>query len=658
MYSNNKICMRICKGLVVLYMAASSPGYAINFEDVSSQAGMLFPEESWGSAWGDFDGDLYPDLWSSNHRGTPTLYRNNKNGTFTNIINQVFSGNPDTDAHGSAWADFDRDGDQDLLEQVGGSNAANPNNLNQFYIQGNGVLSEQADARGVQYGEHRGRSVLWFDYDSDGQLDLSLTGFTDSSLADPSAVFRNESGNFVEKNTQTGFDCPLRSNFSTLADVSGDGRLDLICHGFTFPQKVYDISTVPFTDITSTFPKTSLVFDSVFADFNGDLQIDLLSARIPGNRSNAVQVSDFVVQSRLVGQNGSERGFSFNAAGNLDIDITSPTLTAQTVYIGASGLHPVPTGGVTHVELTLSSSNPDHIGIFPHDTGDRGLYIGYNTATSSWDLTIVGPEAIWSSFESENEISNLTLVGFQPTVGNPLRLYGSSPSGYVNDSVKAGFTESTYCVSITAGDFDNDMDVDAYLVCEQSPVNLPNRLYENIGDTNDDGVPEFVLVPNAGGASGSTIGMGKNVAMADYDLDGFLDLYVTNGHSGGSVPNGPDQLFRNTGNSNNWIEIDLIGVQSNIHGIGARIIATTADGTKQLREQAGGSHTYTQNHQRIHFGLAGHNKVDIQITWPSGLIETFRGLSANSLHQLREGDALPKSDSKSIVSSILLLLLD
>ena len=70
--------------------------------------------------------------------------------------------------------------------------------------------------------------------------------------------------------------------------------------------------------------------------------------------------------------------------------------------------------------------------------------------------------------------------------------------------------------------FDNDMDVDAYVVASASD-NLPNILYENQGDGT------FVAVPDAGGAAGTTLGRGDSVVTADYDGDGFIDLFVTNG---------------------------------------------------------------------------------------------------------------------------------
>ena len=99
--------------------------------------------ESWGNAWGDFDGDGYLDLWATNHKHKPSLYRNNRDGTFTDIIDQVWNAYAFADTHGVAWADFDNDGDQDLIVLCGaggGVNRLNSKHFNHFYVNENGRL--------------------------------------------------------------------------------------------------------------------------------------------------------------------------------------------------------------------------------------------------------------------------------------------------------------------------------------------------------------------------------------------------------------------------------------------------------------------------------------------------------------------------------------
>ena len=126
--------------------------------------------ETWGASWEDYDGDRYPDLWLNKHQYTPAgLYQNNGNGVFSNVIGSAVinsaAHDPD-DTHGAAWADFDNDGDEDLIEVCGagaGSGATAPviNNewRNNLWVNDQGVLSEHAQAYGIDYPRARSRML-------------------------------------------------------------------------------------------------------------------------------------------------------------------------------------------------------------------------------------------------------------------------------------------------------------------------------------------------------------------------------------------------------------------------------------------------------------------------------------------------------------------
>jgi hypothetical protein len=71
-----------------------------------------------------------------------------------------------------------------------------------------------------------------------------------------------------------------------------------------------------------------------------------------------------------------------------------------------------------------------------------------------------------------------------------------------------------------------------------------------------------------------TTSLHKTAAWGDYNNDGFLDLILKDGigteNLGGIGPTGLHRLFKNHGNSNHFIKVNLVGVQSNRRGIGAR----------------------------------------------------------------------------------------
>jgi hypothetical protein len=113
-------------------------------------------------------------------------------------------------------------------------------------------------------------------------------------------------------------------------------------------------------------------------------------------------------------------------------------------------------------------------------------------------------------------------------------------------------------------------------------------------------------------------GTSESVVAADYDLDGFLDLLVTNGNNMRPLYiGGPKQLFHNRGNANHWIELDLVGTTSNRDTVGSQV-KVASGGVTQYREQNGGYHRWSQNFKRVHVGLGANTQADINVRWPDG----------------------------------------
>jgi len=102
--------------------------------------------------------------------------------------------------------------------------------------------------------------------------------------------------------------------------------------------------------------------------------------------------------------------------------------------------------------------------------------------------------------------------------------------------------------------------------------------------------------------------------------------------------NAPPDLFRtDTDPGRHWILLKLVGTASNRSAIGARV-GCTAGGTRQWQEVRGGGSYNSQNDLRVHFGLAGATVVDrLWIRWPSGLAEEWRDVAADQILELREG---------------------
>ena len=123
---------------------------ALTFTDVSSDAGIFEYNLSWGSAWGDYDGDGNIDVFTVGHLGgICQLWHNNGDGTFTDVTTAAGMLTADGDAHAPCWADLDNDGDLDLYVAKGTNKENKPENYNDLWRNnGDGTFTNIAIASG------------------------------------------------------------------------------------------------------------------------------------------------------------------------------------------------------------------------------------------------------------------------------------------------------------------------------------------------------------------------------------------------------------------------------------------------------------------------------------------------------------------------------
>ena len=102
----------------------------------------------------------------------------------------------------------------------------------------------------------------------------------------------------------------------------------------------------------------------------------------------------------------------------------------------------------------------------------------------------------------------------------------------------------------------------------------------------------------------------RSVVLGDIDDDGDLDPYIIN-------EGFPNRLYRNEGNSNGWLQVNLRGVSSNIDAIGARL--TIHNDYKTITREINGVAGLAQSSRLVQFGLGPKSLVDsLSIVWPSG----------------------------------------
>jgi enediyne biosynthesis protein E4 len=128
--------------------------------------------------------------------------------------------------------------------------------------------------------------------------------------------------------------------------------------------------------------------------------------------------------------------------------------------------------------------------------------------------------------------------------------------------------------------------------------------------------------------------VGRGLAAGDIDNDGDLDLLISNNGQ-------PADLLRNDGgNRGNALTVRLHGAGMNTDAIGARILVTTGTRT-QRRDIKTGSSYLSQNDLRAHVGVGTATSVHrLEVYWPSGRVETIRGVDVNQIVTIDEGKGL------------------
>src|SRR5438093_3643861 len=175
----------------------SSGSERILFRDIARDTGMTFlhdnaasPEKYFietmgsGCGWIDYDQNGLLDLYlvngssarpnTSKHAARSALYRNNGDGTFTDVTIKAGVGAEGLFGMGVAVGDYDNDGFPDLLVLGYGRSIL-------FHNNGNGTFTDVTDRAGVGNIRKWGSSAAWFDYDNDGLLDLVIANYVDWS---------------------------------------------------------------------------------------------------------------------------------------------------------------------------------------------------------------------------------------------------------------------------------------------------------------------------------------------------------------------------------------------------------------------------------------------------------------------------------------------
>src|SRR4029077_12914154 len=203
----------------------------------------------------------------------------------------------------------------------------------------------------------------------------------------------------------------------------------------------------------------------------------------------------------------------------------------------------------------------------------------------------------------------------------------------------AGITVPTREVLSFGGgffDYDNDGWLDIFIanghVYPEVEQVTPDIHYKQTNTLfHNEGAGKFTEVSKQAGSGFQKRYVGRGVAFADFDNDGFMDLVVGNNGD-------PPLLLHNSGeNGNHFLNFRLVGTRSNRDAMGARI-RVLAGGLSQIREIAGGGSYLSQSDLRANFGLGKATRAEVvEIRWPSGQKQVFHNVEAGKFYLIEEG---------------------
>lgn len=463
--------------------------------------------------------------------------------------------------------------------------------------------------------------AAWLDYDGDGFLDLYITNTRDAQ----NALFHNNGdGTFTNVAEQAGVTSETGNTAVVAGDIDNDGCTDLILAGDGGFQgndpsgfRVYvNNCDGAFNDISETagIDRPVVSWSLALGDVNNDGYLDLYAAGFVatgisfdhrdrlylnnGDRTFTDMTDEAGIEGELA--TCSALFSDYNRDGWTDIFIANCFFDlVRTELLRNNG-----DGTFTDVafDAGLAFSPSGH----PLDYDrDSRMALAFGDYDLDGDLDVFAPGRTDKPMFKNNGDGTYTAVGEQEV---------GLASGEFGASLAASFA-----------DFDNDRYPDAFYIDVLDNSIPMGTLRVNRADGSFFEAAEYLVIFPGGAATG------------DYDNDGFVDLVVVSSKS--SSASGEPLLLHNRGGDNAWVTVKTVGVESNRDGIGA-LVRVHAGNDVLIQEVSAGSGLST-NSPWLTFGLGSHEgPVDIQVRWPSGLVEIFENRTVRQTVTLAEGTGL------------------
>ena len=510
-----------------------------------------------------------------------------------------------------------------------------------------------------------GTGACFLDYNNDGFQDIFLVNGS-SRKSEAQGIHphdyllrNNGDGTFTDVTKQAHLGESGWHSGCAVADYNNDGFSDIYLTSYGANKLYRNNGDGTFTDVAAAahvddphwaYPKWSM--GAAWGDYDNDGKIDLYVANF----------------ARVDPQHLLPKPGDPEPCKNVDVPIACP----PDRYYGEQGILYHNNGDGTFTDVTQKAG----LARADKDQG-RGFGVVFG------DFANIGRQDIY-------QVNDSGMSCFYVNNGDGTFRDASFESGLALD----GFGNVHGTMGVTVGDYNNDGLMDIFIA---NWIQQGNDLYENQGSH------VFVDVSAARGIE--QLGYeycGWGTRLFDFDNDGWLDLWITFGHTdpqvGAAHPDHPyaepnymlrslegkrfedvseatglrrlpnrsgrgvafgdfdndgdvdvliiDKnstpiLLRNDGgNRNNWIEIRAEGVQSNRSGIGARI-TVNAGGKRRIFDVRNNESYLSSNDLRVPIGMGNMKQADsVEVRWPNGHIDRSENVAVNKFYWAREGSVL------------------
>lgn len=489
---------------------------------------------------------------------------------------------PPSKTHGSAWRAGGGVAIAVLLLACTSPAESDHGDTNEMNVQYSGRygFSEMSRAAGATREPTRTWGAAWADFDNNGYPDL----FVNRHKSRPD-LFVNEDGTFTA--SDPSWTISMDRHTCAWADATADGLFDLYCtrgarqgqgqgpNHFLVQTDAGFVNRAGVYGVADPFGRGRSVN---WLDYDSDDDIDLFvgNKQRPGGYRFALLRNDgdtFTARRAGLGGNWSVIGSSWS---DWDSDGDPDLLITQ--YPGRPA---------------MAWENDD--GTFERVRLPR-------LKAAAW----LG--AAWGDYDGDGW-PDLHLVGPDESV----LLHNDGGRFEVGDTMRVREGRSSVWF-----DVENDGDLDLFVVQGAegaNPSDEKNRR-ELLFVQRTSGFERIPLDVFGAKANGDADG----VAAADYDRDGRVDLFVTNGYRQWS---GAYELFKNESRAGNWVGLDINGGATNPHGLGARI-EVTAEDLDYEREITDAVNFHSQSEiGYVHLGLGGAENADVRIVWADGTSDCF-----------------------------------